>query len=102
VRSATGSIAAWTAMKASASAWPTKIMGRRRPRVTPQTRDAVEKAIAAVRENPYRLALDIFGIGFQTADEIARSLGIAREPLALVVHLGEQAQLLGRCIQLQL
>ncbi|MET0595383.1 MAG: ATP-dependent RecD-like DNA helicase [Polyangiaceae bacterium] len=35
-----------------------------------------EKAIAAVRENPYRLALDIFGIGFQTADEIARSLGV--------------------------
>ncbi|HMI83250.1 MAG TPA: ATP-dependent RecD-like DNA helicase, partial [Polyangiaceae bacterium] len=39
-----------------------------------------ERAIAAVRENPYRLALDIFGIGFQTADEIARSLGI--EPTA--------------------
>ena len=36
-----------------------------------------DKAIAAVRENPYRLALDIFGIGFQTADEIARSLGVA-------------------------
>jgi len=35
-----------------------------------------EKSIAAVRENPYRLALDIFGIGFQTADEIARSLGV--------------------------
>ena len=35
-----------------------------------------DKAIAAVRENPYRLALDIFGIGFQTADEIARSLGV--------------------------
>jgi len=39
-----------------------------------------DKAIAAVRENPYRLALDIFGIGFQTADEIARSLGV--EPTA--------------------
>jgi exodeoxyribonuclease V alpha subunit len=39
-----------------------------------------EKSIAAVRENPYRLALDIFGIGFQTADEIARSLGV--EPTA--------------------
>jgi exodeoxyribonuclease V alpha subunit len=39
-----------------------------------------ERAIAAVRENPYRLALDIFGIGFQTADEIAQSLGV--EPTA--------------------
>jgi exodeoxyribonuclease V alpha subunit len=37
-----------------------------------------EKAIAAVRENPYRLALDIFGIGFQTADEIAQRLGVER------------------------
>jgi exodeoxyribonuclease V alpha subunit len=36
-----------------------------------------DKAIAAVRENPYRLAADIFGIGFQTADEIARNLGVA-------------------------
>lgn len=34
-------------------------------------------AIATVRENPYRLAIDIFGIGFQTADKIASSLGIA-------------------------
>jgi exodeoxyribonuclease V alpha subunit len=39
-----------------------------------------ERSIAVVRENPYRLALDIFGIGFQTADEIARSLGV--EPTA--------------------
>jgi exodeoxyribonuclease V alpha subunit len=39
-----------------------------------------EKAIVLVRENPYRLALDIFGIGFQTADEIARNLGV--EPTA--------------------
>jgi exodeoxyribonuclease V alpha subunit len=35
-----------------------------------------DKAIAMVRENPYRLARDVFGIGFQTADHIARSLGI--------------------------
>jgi exodeoxyribonuclease V alpha subunit len=37
-----------------------------------------DKAIAAVRENPYRLAFDIFGIGFQTADEIAQRLGVER------------------------
>ena len=35
-----------------------------------------DRAIAVVRENPYRLARDVFGIGFQTADQIARSLGI--------------------------
>jgi exodeoxyribonuclease V alpha subunit len=29
-----------------------------------------------VRENPYRLAADIFGIGFLTADRIARNLGV--------------------------
>jgi exodeoxyribonuclease V alpha subunit len=36
-------------------------------------------AIARVRENPYRLALDIHGIGFQTADTLAQRLGIARD-----------------------
>ncbi len=41
-----------------------------------------EAAIATVRENPYRLAQDIRGIGFKTADKIARELGIpADSPL---------------------
>jgi exodeoxyribonuclease V alpha subunit len=35
-----------------------------------------EAAIQIVQENPYRLARDIFGIGFKTADRIARNLGI--------------------------
>ncbi len=35
-----------------------------------------QTAIATVRENPYRLARDIRGIGFKTADKIARELGI--------------------------
>jgi exodeoxyribonuclease V alpha subunit len=35
------------------------------------------QAIAAVTENPYRLARDIFGIGFKTADRIAGNLGLA-------------------------
>ncbi|MCX6000196.1 MAG: ATP-dependent RecD-like DNA helicase [Chloroflexi bacterium] len=35
-----------------------------------------DKAIAIVKENPYRLALDINGIGFKTADKIARTMGI--------------------------
>jgi len=34
-----------------------------------------------VTENPYRLALDIHGIGFKTADDIAERLGIARDSL---------------------
>ncbi|MCJ7493792.1 MAG: ATP-dependent RecD-like DNA helicase, partial [Deltaproteobacteria bacterium] len=36
-------------------------------------------SIKVVQENPYRLAVDIFGIGFKTADKIASNLGIARD-----------------------
>ena len=36
-----------------------------------------EGAIAVMEENPYRLATDIFGIGFVTADRIAQKLGFA-------------------------
>ncbi len=36
-----------------------------------------DQAIDMVREDPYRLARDIWGIGFKTADQIASSLGIA-------------------------
>ncbi|MDR1361589.1 MAG: ATP-dependent RecD-like DNA helicase [Holosporaceae bacterium] len=32
-------------------------------------------SIAVIKENPYRLAQDIFGIGFLTADKIAQKLG---------------------------
>jgi exodeoxyribonuclease V alpha subunit len=38
-----------------------------------------QAAIATVRENPYRLARDIRGIGFKTADKIARELGIPED-----------------------
>jgi exodeoxyribonuclease V alpha subunit len=34
------------------------------------------RAISIVRDNPYQLAEDIFGIGFLSADRIAQSLGI--------------------------
>jgi exodeoxyribonuclease V alpha subunit len=37
------------------------------------------EAIVRVRENPYRLALDIQGIGFKTADTLAQRLGIPRD-----------------------
>ena len=36
-------------------------------------------AISIVRGNPYRLASDIFGVGFLKADRIARSMGIAHD-----------------------
>lgn len=38
-----------------------------------------DDAVRRVQENPYRLALDIYGIGFKTADGIAEQLGIARD-----------------------
>jgi exodeoxyribonuclease V alpha subunit len=37
-----------------------------------------EQAIEFVRANPYRLAADIWGVGFRTADELASKLGIDR------------------------
>jgi exodeoxyribonuclease V alpha subunit len=36
-------------------------------------------AIARVRENPYRLAFDVWGIGFLSADRLAVALGIRRD-----------------------
>jgi exodeoxyribonuclease V alpha subunit len=36
-------------------------------------------AISIVRANPYRLAHEVWGIGFRTADAIAEQLGIARD-----------------------
>ena len=37
-----------------------------------------KQAIEKVRENPYTLAKDIYGIGFATADQIAQRIGIPR------------------------
>src|SRR5208283_3724619 len=37
------------------------------------------EAIKVVKENPYRLATDNFGIGFITADEIAEKLGFGKD-----------------------
>ena len=34
------------------------------------------QSIPMLKENPYRLASDVFGIGFKTADRIARSMGV--------------------------
>lgn len=38
-----------------------------------------KESINIVRENPYRLADDIFGIGFKTADKIAINLGVKED-----------------------
>ncbi|MFH2092846.1 MAG: ATP-dependent RecD-like DNA helicase [Pseudomonadota bacterium] len=38
-----------------------------------------QDAICIVKENPYQLARDIFGIGFITADDIAKNLGIQKD-----------------------
>lgn len=40
--------------------------------------------VAAVEENPYRLAEDIFGVGFKKADKIAEKMGIAKDDEARV------------------
>jgi exodeoxyribonuclease V alpha subunit len=37
------------------------------------------RSIEVVKENPYRLATDIFGIGFVTADRIAEKLGFPKD-----------------------
>ena len=54
-----------------------------------------ENAIVVVRENPYRLAKDISGIGFRTADGIAAKLGIEKDSIhrlkAGVVHTLDRA-----------
>src|SRR3990172_747168 len=38
-----------------------------------------QDSIQVVQQNPYRLATDIFGIGFKTADNIAAKLGIPKD-----------------------
>ncbi len=45
-------------------------------RIYKQYRDG---AIGVVRDEPYRLAADVWGIGFKTADTIARAVGIAHD-----------------------
>ncbi|MBO0804402.1 MAG: ATP-dependent RecD-like DNA helicase [Nocardiopsaceae bacterium] len=38
-----------------------------------------DESVDTVKKNPYRLASDVWGIGFKTADTIAASVGIARD-----------------------
>jgi len=54
-----------------------------------------DESVRVIRETPYRLARDVRGIGFKTADKIAASLGIGPESLdramAALAHLLWQA-----------
>jgi exodeoxyribonuclease V alpha subunit len=60
-----------------------------------------DAAVDRVRENPYRLALDIHGVGFKTADGLAERLGIPRDsPLraeAGVRHVLQELSGEGHC-----
>ncbi len=56
-----------------------------------------EEAMAVVRESPFRLAVEVFGIGFRSADRIAAALGLPKDApqrieAALLHLLGEAAE----------
>jgi exodeoxyribonuclease V alpha subunit len=57
------------------------------------------QALDVVRSNPYRLAEEVYGVGFPTADQIAQSLGMPEDaPQRLgagLVHVLQQASLDG-------
>ncbi len=59
------------------------------------------EAIVKVSENPYRLALDIHGIGFRTADTLAQRLGIPKDSMiraqAGVAHVLQELSGEGHC-----
>ena len=59
------------------------------------------EAIELVQSNPYRLATDIYGIGFFSADKIALSLGLAPDSSqriqAAIAHVLQNAREEGHC-----
>jgi exodeoxyribonuclease V alpha subunit len=61
-----------------------------------------DDSIVTVKQEPYRLAADVWGIGFKTADTIATSVGIARDSperikAGLAYTLSEAADDDGHC-----
>jgi len=60
-----------------------------------------EESIQIVTQNPYRLAIDVYGIGFTTADTIARNLGIAPNSefryRSCILHILNEASEEGHC-----
>jgi exodeoxyribonuclease V alpha subunit len=61
------------------------------------------KAIEIIRGDPYKLALEVGGVGFKTADAVAASLNVPRESLqrirAGLVFLMQEASSSGHCGQ---
>jgi len=59
------------------------------------------QAVAVVERNPYQLAMEVDGIGFKSADRIARTIGISAEsPFRLqagITHALQQAAQQGHC-----
>lgn len=60
-----------------------------------------EEAVELIRADPYRLARDIHGIGFHSADAVAEKLGLEEDSLlrarAALEHLLDQATTEGHC-----
>jgi exodeoxyribonuclease V alpha subunit len=60
-----------------------------------------DNAIAYVNEDPYRLAADIYGIGFFSADKVARSIGLAPDSperiMAGIKHVLAASRDFGHC-----
>ncbi len=60
-----------------------------------------DQAVTLVRENPYRLADDFYGIGFFSADKVALSLGIALDSeiriMAAIRHILAASREQGHC-----
>ncbi len=60
-----------------------------------------DKAIATINENPYRLARDVRGIGFKSADAIALNMGIPQNSItrarAGISHALNEASGQGHC-----
>ncbi|MFP3029380.1 MAG: ATP-dependent RecD-like DNA helicase [Arsenophonus sp.] len=64
-----------------------------------------ESAIFKIRENPYQLSIDIYGIGFKTADQIAQNLGVDTQSLiraqAGIRHVLQELSNHGHCAEEQ-
>lgn len=60
-----------------------------------------DRALDVVKENPYRLANDVWGIGFRTADQLALNLGFDRQAVpraqAAVRYVLQEASGEGHC-----
>lgn len=60
-----------------------------------------DQAIAMVTEDPYRLANDIYGIGFFSADKVALSIGLAKDSkqrlMAAIKHVLAASREHGHC-----